>query len=109
MLLQASALLRCETLHFYSAINNWPFGREEANLFFQLISTRYEHGSIVLTSNKGFGEWGELFGDSVLASAVLDRLLHHGNIVNIRGQSYRLREKVKAGVYGTPKEKAATT
>ena len=90
-------------------VGYWPFGREEANLFFQLISTRYEHGSIVLTSNKGFGEWGELFGDSVLASAVLDRLLHHGNIVNIRGQSYRLREKVKAGVYGTPKEKTATS
>lgn len=73
-----------------------------ANLVFQLVNTRYERGSIILTSNKSFGEWGELFGDAVLASAVLDRLLHHSHIVNIRGQSYRLREKVRAGVYGSP-------
>jgi DNA replication protein DnaC len=73
-----------------------------ANLVFQLVNTRYERGSLALTSNKSFGEWGELFGDPVLASAVLDRLLHHSHIVNIRGQSYRLREKVRAGVYGGP-------
>ncbi|EJY56821.1 IstB domain-containing protein ATP-binding protein [Alicyclobacillus hesperidum URH17-3-68] len=73
-----------------------------ANLVFQLVNTRYERGSMILTSNKSFGEWGDLFGDAVLASAVLDRLLHHSHIVNIRGQSYRLREKVRAGVYATP-------
>lgn len=89
-------------------VGYWPFGPEEANLFFQLVSTRYEHGSIVLTSNKSFAEWGELFGDPVLASALLDRLLHHGHILNIRGQSYRLREKVRAGVYGSPREPATT-
>ena len=60
---------------------------------------RYERGSIILTSNKGFGEWGELLGDSVIASAVLDRLLHHSHVLNIRGESYRLREKRQAGLF----------
>ncbi len=60
---------------------------------------RYEPGSIILTSNKGFGEWGELLGDTVIASAVLDRLLHHSHILNIRGESYRLREKRQAGLF----------
>lgn len=86
-----------------------PFGREEANIFFQLVNTRYEHGSIILTSNKSFAKWGELFGDPVLASALLDRLLHRGHIVNIRGQSYRLREKVRAGVYRSPREAEVTS
>ena len=62
-------------------------------------SARYERGSIILTSNKGFGEWGELLGDSVIASAVLDRLLHHSHVLNIRGESYRLREKRQAGLF----------
>lgn len=69
------------------------------NLFFQLISARYERGSIILTSNKGFGEWGELMGDTVLATAVLDRLLHHAHIINIRGNSYRLKDRLKTGLY----------
>ena len=60
---------------------------------------RYERGSIILTSNKGFGEWGELLGDSVIASAVLDRLLHHSHVLNIRGESYRLREKRQTGLF----------
>lgn len=79
-----------------------PLDPLAANLFFQLISTRYERGSMILTSNKSFGDWGELFADSVLASAILDRLLHHSYIVNIRGQSYRLKDKMKAGVYSSP-------
>ena len=82
-----------------------PMDPLAANLFFQLVSTRYERGSMILTSNKSFGDWGELFGDSVLASAILDRLLHHSHIVNIRGQSYRLKDKMKAGVYGTPSDR----
>ncbi|MCL6442293.1 MAG: IS21-like element helper ATPase IstB [Alicyclobacillus sp.] len=90
-------------------VGYYPFAREEANLFFQLVSTRYEHGSIILTSNKSFAEWGELFGDAVLAAALLDRLLHHCHVVNIRGQSYRLREKVRAGVYGSPRQAASTS
>lgn len=77
-----------------------------SNLFFQLISARYERGSIILTSNKGFGEWGELMGDSVLATAVLDRLLHHAHIINIRGNSYRLKDRLKTGLYGNPHNNA---
>ena len=66
------------------------------NLFFQLICSRYEQGSMILTSNKGFGEWGDLMGDVPLATAILDRLLHHAHVVNIRGQSYRIKARVKA-------------
>jgi len=72
-----------------------------ANLIFQLVCARYEKGSMILTSNKSFGEWGELMGDHVLATAVLDRLLHHSHVVNIRGNSYRLKEKLKTGIYST--------
>ena len=71
----------------------WPYNRDAAIAFFTLVSARYERGSIILTSNKGFGEWGELLGDTVIASAVLDRLLHHSHVLNVRGESYRLREK----------------
>ena len=74
-----------------------------ANFFFQLVSARYEKGSIILTSNKGFGEWGELMGDPVLATAVLDRLLHHAHIINIRGNSYRLKDRLKTGLYASPR------
>ncbi len=74
-----------------------PMERLEATLFFRLVAARYEHGSLALTSNKGFSEWGEVLGDAVLATAILDRLLHHSTVVNIRGESYRLREKKRAG------------
>jgi len=67
--------------------------RNGANLFFQLINERYERASTVLTSNKGFEEWGAILGDEVMAAALLDRLLHHCHIVNIRGNSYRMRER----------------
>ena len=80
-----------------------PLDGVGANLFFQLISARYEKGSIILTSNKGFGEWGELMGDPVLATAVLDRLLHHVHIINIRGNSYRLKDRLKTGLYASPR------
>lgn len=66
-------------------------------LLFQLVSARYERGSIVLTSNKSYGEWGSVFGDPVLATAILDRLLHHSTTVNIRGKSYRLKDRERAG------------
>ncbi|MCC6421838.1 MAG: ATP-binding protein [Gemmataceae bacterium] len=78
----------------------WPFDRVGATALFTLISARYERGSIILTSNKGFAEWGEVLGDSVIAAAILDRLLHHSHVVNIRGESYRLREKKRAGLVG---------
>ena len=77
----------------------WPYDREAATAFFTLVSARYERGSIILTSNKGFGEWGELLGDSVIASAILDRLLHHSHVLNIRGDSYRLKDKRQAGLF----------
>ncbi|MGH4333361.1 ATP-binding protein, partial [Klebsiella pneumoniae] len=75
-----------------------PMNREEASLFFRLLNRRYEKASIILTSNKGFADWGEMFGDNVLATAILDRLLHHSTTLNIKGESYRLKEKRKAGV-----------
>ena len=69
-----------------------PISRTGAMLFFQLMSRRYETASTVLTSNKGFEDWGEIFGDDVLASALIDRLVHHCHIVNIRGNSFRMRQ-----------------
>jgi DNA replication protein DnaC len=73
-----------------------PLERAEANLVFQVISKRYEKGSIILTSNKTFGEWGQVFGDEVLATAILDRLLHHCEVVSINGNSYRLKNRLQA-------------
>ena len=75
-----------------------PIERLGANLFFQLISRRYEKGPMILTSNQSFGNWGEVFGDQVLATAILDRVLHHSVTVSIRGESYRLKEKLKSGL-----------
>jgi DNA replication protein DnaC len=70
-----------------------------AHFFFQIVAERYEKGSIILTSNKSFGSWGEIFGDTVLATAILDRLLHHSSTINIKGESYRIKEKKKAGFF----------
>jgi DNA replication protein DnaC len=77
----------------------FPLDRMAAQFLFQLVSRRYGRGAIILTSNKSYGEWGEIFADQVLAAAILDRLLHFSTTLNIRGQSYRLREKRKAGVF----------
>jgi IstB-like ATP binding protein len=77
----------------------WPYDRLAATGLFALICARYERGSVILTSNKGFAEWGEVLGDPVIATAILDRLLHHSHILNIRGESYRLREKKRAGLF----------
>jgi DNA replication protein DnaC len=75
-----------------------PFGREEANLFFNLIAKRYEHGSMVLTRNLPFTQWATAFADDqTLTAAMLDRLLDHAHIVQITGESYRLKDKRKAG------------
>jgi len=73
-----------------------PLARDEANLVFQMISKRYEKGAIVLTSNKAFSEWGSVFGDEVLATAILDRLLHHCEVIAINGPSYRLKNRLAA-------------
>jgi len=77
-----------------------PMSRDQANLFFQVIAKRYEKGAIVLTSNLSFGQWDQAFaGDTTLtAAALLDRLLHHSHVIQIIGESYRLKDKRKAGV-----------
>jgi len=67
-----------------------PFEPEAANLFFQLVSSRYERASLIVTSNKPFGRWGEVFGDDVVAAAMIDRLVHHAEVVALKGDSYRL-------------------
>lgn len=79
-------------------IGYMPIDRLSANLFFQLVSRRYERGSILVTSNQSLAGWGQVFGDQVIATAILDRLLHHSTIINIKGESYRLKEKRKAGL-----------
>jgi DNA replication protein DnaC len=78
-----------------------PFEPNAAHLFFQLVARRYERGSLLITSNRAIGEWGTVFGDPVVATAILDRLLHHSHVVTIRGDSYRLREKRRSGLLRT--------
>lgn len=80
-----------------------PLSREEASLFFRLVVRRYERASLIVTSNKSFLDWGEVFNDHVLATAILDRLLHHATTLNIKGESYRLKEKRRAGLLGRAK------
>lgn len=70
-----------------------PFEAEAANLFFQLVSSRYERASVIVTSNKPFGRWGEVFGDATVAAAMIDRLVHHAEVVSLKGDSYRLKDK----------------
>ena len=85
-----------------------PFGREQASLFFQVVARRYEKGSLILTSNLTFGSWDEAFSsDAVLTAAMLDRILHHATIVQIAGESYRLKDKRRAGVMARPHVPAA--
>jgi len=75
-----------------------------ATISFQLVSARYERGSIILTSNKSYGDWGSIFGDPIIATAILDRLLHHSTTINIRGESYRLKDRRKAGLFPRAEE-----
>jgi DNA replication protein DnaC len=70
-----------------------PFEPEAANLFFQLVSARYERASLIVTSNKPFGRWGEVFGDDIVAAAMIDRLVHHAEVVALKGDSYRLKDR----------------
>jgi DNA replication protein DnaC len=79
-----------------------PFEPNAAHLFFQLVSRRYEKGAILLTSNRSVGESGAVFGDPVVATAILNRLLHHSHVVTIRGDSYRLKEKRRSGLLQKP-------
>ena len=76
-----------------------PFNAQEAKLLFEVIAKRYEKGSVILTSNLPFGQWGQIFAnDTALTSAMLDRVLHHSHIVQIKGESYRIKEKKQAGL-----------
>jgi DNA replication protein DnaC len=70
-----------------------PFEAEAANLFFQLVSSRYERASLIVTSNKPFGRWGEVFGDDIVAAAMIDRLVHHAEVISMKGYSYRLKDR----------------
>lgn len=115
-LLKAHAEARLdERLSFYAKpklliideLGYLPFDPNAAHLFFQLVSRRYERGSLLLTSNRSVGEWGTVFGDPVVATAILDRLLHHSHVVTIRGDSYRLREKRRAGLVTLTQPEAA--
>ena len=81
-----------------------PMDELGATIFFQLVSARYERSSIILTSNKSYADWGTIFGDNIIATAILDRLLHHSTTINIRGESYRLKERRKAGLLSRPEE-----
>jgi DNA replication protein DnaC len=79
-----------------------PLTRDDASLFFRMLARRYERGSLIVTSNKGFTDWGEVFSDPVLATAILDRLLHQAATINIKGDSFRLKDKRRAGLLGRP-------
>ena len=82
-----------------------PLEAGQASLLFEVVSRRYERGSIILTSNKSYGEWAEIFsGDEVIATAMLDRLLHHATTITIKGESYRLKDKQRAGLVARRKE-----
>lgn len=81
-----------------------PLEVDAAHLFFQLVSRRYERGSIMVTSNRAVSEWASVFGDAVVATAILDRMLHHSHVLTIRGDSYRLREKKRSGLLKIPTE-----
>lgn len=78
-----------------------PLKKDQSDLFFQVVAKRYEQGSVVLTSNLSFGDWEQTFdGNAALASAMLDRLLHHAHVIQIRGDSYRLRQARQSGLIG---------
>jgi DNA replication protein DnaC len=83
-----------------------PFEKRSAHLFFQLVARRYEKGAMVITTNQVVTQWGAVFGDEVLAAAILDRLLHHSFTLMIQGESYRLKQKRKAGLLGRSEKSA---
>jgi DNA replication protein DnaC len=97
--------LRVPTLLILDEMGYLPLDQVATNFLFQLVSKRYTRGSIIVTSNKSYLEWGSVFGDEVAAAAVIDRLLHYSTTVNIRGESYRLKDKRRAGVFAVPTAK----
>jgi DNA replication protein DnaC len=89
---EGSRFLSRASLLIVDEIGYLPVTPSNGNLFFQLVNARYERGAMILTSNRGFGEWDQVFGDGVVAAALLDRLLHHATVIHIEGSSYRLRQ-----------------
>ena len=98
---QLQAFLRPAVL-VVDEVGYLPLDRAEANMFFQLITRRYERGTMIVTSNKSFTEWGGVLGDDVLATAILDRLLHHCDVIAINGPSYRLKDRLTLVTGGEP-------
>ncbi len=94
--------LRVPTLLILDEMGYLPLDQVATSFLFQLVSKRYTKGSIIVTSNKSYSEWGAVFGDEVAAAAIIDRLLHYSTTVNIRGESYRLKDKKRAGVFSMP-------
>jgi DNA replication protein DnaC len=90
-------LLERTPLIIVDEVGYLPFDAEAANLFFQLVSSRYERASVIVTSNKPFTAWGEVFGDPVVAAAMIDRLVHHAEILSLKGESFRLKDKKLTG------------
>jgi len=99
--------LRHPTLLILDEMGYLPLDQVATSFLFQLVSQRYTKGSVIVTSNKSYAEWGSVFGDEVAAAAVLDRLLHYSTTINIRGESYRLKDKKRAGVFTLPTAKPA--
>ena len=101
--------LRVPTLLILDEMGYLPLDQVATSFLFQLVSKRYTKGSIIVTSNKSYSEWGAVFGDEVAAAAIIDRLLHYSTTVNIRGESYRLKDKKRAGVFSMPTSTLAAT
>lgn len=101
--------LRVPTLLILDEMGYLPLDQVATSFLFQLVSKRYTKGSIIVTSNKSYSEWGAVFGDEVAAAAIIDRLLHYSTTVNIRGESYRLRDKKRAGIFTMPTSTLANT
>jgi DNA replication protein DnaC len=87
------ARLRRYGLIIVDEVGYLPFEQDAANLFFQLVSSRYEHASLILTSNLPFSGWGTVFGDQAVAAAMIDRIVHHADVLTLKGSSYRLRNR----------------
>lgn len=87
------ARLRRYRLIIVDEVGYLPFEQDAANLFFQLVSSRYEHASLILTSNLAFSSWGNVFGDPVVAAAMIDRIVHHADVIALKGASHRLRDR----------------
>lgn len=98
------ARLRRYGLIIVDEVGYLPFEQDAANLFFQLVSSRYEHASLILTSNLPFSGWGGVFGDQVVAAAMIDRIVHHADVLTLKGASYRLRGR---GIDSLPSVRAA--